>query len=235
LVLAKLHQLVLAKDNSPLHYSLRGFHEAFARQKGYDKQSLDQQLHRCIETTKNTLSKNQCYTRQEIATVLNISLSSLEEQYFQPLGLQAEILYLRQRSLHCFEEARRVYEYVDCLAHTSKLDETKARYLGQLMNDSHESCRMQYECSIPELDEICATAREAGALGSRLTGAGWGGCTVHLVPADKVEAVKQALKEKYYLKRFTAISDAELKEAFVVSKPSSGSFVSVSTLRISSS
>ena len=46
---------------------------------------------------------------------------------------------------------------------------------------SHESCRRLYECSSPELDTVVAAAKRAGALGARLTGAGWGGAAIVLV------------------------------------------------------
>ena len=60
--------------------------------------------------------------------------------------------------------------------------------LGALMNETQDSCRDVYDCSAPELDELCRLALGAGAYGSRLTGAGWGGCSVHLVAADKVRS-----------------------------------------------
>ncbi len=91
------------------------------------------------------------------------------------------------------------------------------------MNETQDSCRDVYECSCPEIDDICRIAREAGSYGSRLTGAGWGGCSVHLVPADKVDLIKAALLEKYYSKR--QVSEKEMEDAIVVSRPMNGSAV----------
>lgn len=93
------------------------------------------------------------------------------------------------------------------------------------MNASQSSCRDLYACSCPELDEICAIARAAGSYGSRLTGAGWGGCTVHLVSEEKVESVKNALKSEFYARKFPELTAEQLEEAIVVSKPGSGSAV----------
>ena len=66
------------------------------------------------------------------------------------------------------------------------------------MNESHASCRDDYEISCPELDRLTSIAGEAGALGSHLTGAGFGGCTVSLVERDRVEGFIDALAGKYY-------------------------------------
>lgn len=73
-----------------------------------------------------------------------------------------------------------------------------AEELGRLMNASHESCARDYGVSCPELDRLVDIARKAGALGARLTGAGFGGATVNLVPADRVERFMDAVAREYY-------------------------------------
>lgn len=68
---------------------------------------------------------------------------------------------------------------------------------GALMNASHDSLRDDFEVSCRELDILVHAARESGALGSRMTGAGFGGCTVSLVPTAAVSAFKDAVRERY--------------------------------------
>lgn len=119
--------------------------------------------------------------------------------------------------MHVFSEAQRVYDF----RNTCKLDSNSAfELMGTLMNLSHESCSNLYDCSCPELDQLTQICRESGAYGSRLTGAGWGGCTVSLIPNEKLEYFLKSIKEKYYDK------NERLKSLFIESafstKPSDG-------------
>lgn len=76
--------------------------------------------------------------------------------------------------------------------------------VGAQMYASHDSLRDDYEVSCPEIDVLVEIARsigmEGGVIGSRITGGGFGGCTVSLVRTDKVDEITKTLKEEY-LKR----------------------------------
>ncbi|WP_018753154.1 galactokinase [Paenibacillus sanguinis] len=91
-----------------------------------------------------------------------------------------EVLYKRAR--HVVEENARVLQSVEALSG----DDLKA--FGELMNASHDSLRDLYEVSCLELDVMVEEARKIeGTLGARMTGAGFGGCTVSLVHEASVD------------------------------------------------
>lgn len=73
--------------------------------------------------------------------------------------------------------------------------------VGAQMYASHYSLRDDYEVSCPEIDVLVEIARnigmEGGVIGSRITGGGFGGCTVSLVKTDKVDEITRILKEEY--------------------------------------
>jgi galactokinase len=69
--------------------------------------------------------------------------------------------------------------------------------LAAAMDASHASLRDDYQVSSAELDVAVETARAAGALGSRMTGAGFGGSTISLVPEDRVAAVRDAVTRAF--------------------------------------
>jgi galactokinase len=222
----------LPTDAGPLGISLHGVQEVYF--KGSTKPVLEQ-LDELISLVKSTLTKDEGYTREEVAEVIGMTVPELNARFTSTFPIRAEKFMLRQRAIHVYTEVVRVLQFLAILENpASHLDadsgsstETFNQKLGDLMNETQTSCRDFYECSCPELDNLCAIARKAGSYGSRLTGAGWGGCSVHLVPANKVEAVKKAWDEQYYSK--LDLTEEQKEGAVVVSKPGSGSAVFVVT------
>jgi galactokinase len=71
-------------------------------------------------------------------------------------------------------------------------------HFGKLMNESHRSLRDDYEVSSPELDVLVAIASTLdGVYGTRMTGGGFGGCTITLVKSDKAENFQAKIAESY--------------------------------------
>ncbi len=97
-----------------------------------------------------------------------------------------------RRARHVVTENQRVLDAV------AALERGDLHRVGALLTASHESLREDYEVSGPELDAMVEAALAApGCLGSRLTGAGFGGCTVSLVEEAAVEAFVRALTTGY--------------------------------------
>jgi len=102
-----------------------------------------------------------------------------------------EAIYRRCR--HVISENDRVLRGADAL----RSDDL--RTFGMLMADSHRSLRDNYEVSCPELDLMVELANEVeGVIGARMTGGGFGGCTINLVESDRVDAVKQHVASRYF-------------------------------------
>ena len=140
--------------------------------------------------------------------------------------VEATDFHLYARAKHVFSEALRVLRFRDmCLESRSSPHssaEKTLQALGELMNESHKSCSESFDCSCPELDDLTALARASGAYGSRLTGAGWGGCTVSLVGESEVEEFKNKLKDGY--PKYRGATEEELNEMVFATNPSSGAF-----------
>jgi galactokinase len=81
---------------------------------------------------------------------------------------------VRSRAVHVVSETARTRFGAQLL------EQRRIKQFGSLLFESHESCRRLYACSTPELDTIVAAAKRSGALGARLTGAGWGGAALVL-------------------------------------------------------
>jgi galactokinase len=97
------------------------------------------------------------------------------------------------RALHVVNEIARVLESLKCL------EQDDAVGFGKLMIASHYSLKDLYEVSIPELDLLVSAASTIdGCYGARLTGAGFGGCTVNLVNTAKADRFCEYLKREYF-------------------------------------
>jgi galactokinase len=165
-------------------------------------------------------------------------LSGLSEDAFKRLYIQqpirAETFQLYRRAKHIYSEEKRVVQFRDTcekfMGQQDVLAGTLFSELGALMNASQESCHTLFDCSCDELEELTALARRAGAYGSRLTGAGWGGATVSLVAEDKVPDFIACLKKEFYAKRHPDLVGDELDCAVFASAPSSGAATFSGTL-----
>lgn len=181
-----------------------------------------------LELVEESLaSKKLGFSVTEAAEALNCSSEEFTKEYLTIYPVRFQVLKLYQRAKHVYSESLRVLKALKLMTTANfATDEDFFNQFGALMNESQASCDKLYECSCPETDAICSIALSNGSYGSRLTGAGWGGCTVHLVPGGpkgSVEKVKNALINEFYKVKYPNITDAELKEAIIVSRPALGS------------
>ncbi|MBF1255639.1 MAG: galactokinase, partial [Haemophilus sp.] len=135
----------------------------------------------------------------------------VEEFQKREAELTALNVLVAKRARHVVTENQRVLDAVEALKHN---DLTK---LGELMGQSHESMRDDFEITVPQIDYLVELAQlvigKTG--GARMTGGGFGGCIVALAPHDKVEAVRKIIADNYE-------KQTGLKEDFYVCTASQG-------------
>ncbi len=121
-------------------------------------------------------------------------ISALRDVSVEQLQAHKELLppVVYRRCRHVVHENQRVLDTVAALA------QGDLSRVGELMDASHASLRDDYEVSSAALDAMVNAMRSApGVLGARLTGAGFGGCAVALVPAGGEQAVADAIYDQY--------------------------------------
>lgn len=158
------------------------------------KVSLDSKMY--AELIRQALTPAVMNTEQ-LACKLQIDIEQIREKY---LKLKSgdyfippeEGFRVHDRYLHVIQEANRVRRAVQALR------DGAMQKFGVLMNQSHTSCASLYHISTPELDQLTRIARKNGALGARLTGAGFGGCTVNLISSDRVAEFMENVFTDYY-------------------------------------
>ena len=194
----------------------------------YSTLSQVQKLIGTLEESESTAMKHLhagAYTSSELKEKLGQSLETLfaaSEASLMVLQHNTRGFKLRDRAVHVYSEAARVLQFAD-----ECKDETSLNKLGELMDASHKSCKELYECSCAELDELVAAFKSAGAVGARLTGAGWGGCVVALVKQDAVKKVLARVKEAFFDVRIKsgALRSEDLGQMLFASLPSSGAAI----------
>ena len=120
------------------------------------------------------------------------SLGDLTTEEFEALAENIADPVQRRRARHAVTENQRTIQAV------SALQQGDLEQFGQLMNASHRSLRDDYELTGKELDTLVETAwKQPGVLGSRMTGAGFGGCTISLVREECVDDFMRAVGTAY--------------------------------------
>jgi galactokinase len=144
---------------------------------------------RRLDDTAYNLRRQEC---SEAARRLGLpSLRDIEPEALDKQSAHLPEL-LARRTRHVVNENRRVIAAAECLR------ERDVEGFGRLMYESHVSLRTDFEVSTPELDLLVELASQAGSvLGARLTGAGFGGCTVNLIVSGAEGRFKTEVLEVY--------------------------------------
>lgn len=129
----------------------------------------------------------------QLQSIKNIeTLGELSVEEFEEIKDNVLNEVNRRRARHA------VYENVRTMQAVEALKNNDIIRFGQLMNESHKSLRDDYEVTGVELDTLVETAWEIeGVIGSRMTGAGFGGCTVSLVKDEAVDTFIQKVGDVY--------------------------------------
>lgn len=160
---------------------------------GYSIAIINSNVKHDLVTGEYNSRRQECETAAAffgVKALRDVSIAQFEErtaelEKLNPLAFK--------RAKHVVYENQRVLDAVKAL---NKGDMVK---LGELMAQSHDSMRDDFEITIPEIDYLVELAQLAIGKngGARMTGGGFGGCIVCLVPNDKVENVRKLIAENY--------------------------------------
>ncbi len=181
------HALLLdARDDTVVHVPLAlGDHRLLV---------VDTRVHHTLNDGQYAVRRATCE-----AAAATLGVATLREVADLPTALAAlDDDVSRRRVRHVVTETARTARFADAAA-AGRVAEA-----AQLMDASHASLRDDYEVSCPELDLAVTAARDAGALGARMTGGGFGGSAVALVTADMVPRAVEAVSTAFAAADLTA-------------------------------
>lgn len=166
----------------------------------------------------------------------------IDSLFFTTYPVRYDTLKLAKRARHVYSETARVYKFMELLNtyNADLANKTLEDYLhavtqlGQYLDEAQTSLDQDFQCSCEAANELCKIARsgkskEDGSplsYGSRITGAGWGGATVHLTLKKNVPELLNAFRQQYYAKKCPNKSAQEIDdEAIICSRPANGSAI----------
>jgi galactokinase len=148
-----------------------------------------------VANSEYNLRKSQCDEATNIIQKEHPDIKALRDVDEEMLLSSWEELpdLIARRARHVVTENRRVLDALEMLS------EGDMNGFGDLMYDSHDSLRHDYEVSCMELDVLVdSTLYLKGVLGARMTGAGFGGCSVNLVEKGYVDEFIETVSKRYY-------------------------------------
>ena len=152
--------------------------------------------HSLVDSAYNDRRNESEKALEELKAVVDIqTLGDLTEEQFEAHKDAIKDEVRKKRAKHA------VYENQRTIRAQEALKDNDIILFGQLMNASHESLKNDYEVSCEEIDVLVDIAWKVdGVIGSRITGGGFGGCTVSIVKNEAVDTFTRALETEYMKK-----------------------------------
>ena len=160
---------------------------------GYSIAIINSNVKHDLVTGEYNSRRQECEQAAKFFGVKALRDVSPEQFHAHENELKAESELAYKRAKHVVYEDQRVLDAVQALKANDMVK------LGQLMGESHDSMRDDFEITIPEIDYLVELAQVAIGKngGARMTGGGFGGCIVCLVPNEKVEVLRQLIGDNY--------------------------------------
>jgi len=149
--------------------------------------------HSLVDSAYNERRSQCAEALSDLQSVLDFrTLGDIDEETFEKNKGAIKDETVRRRAKHAVYENQRTIRAVKALS------ENDIELFGKLMDESHISLRDDYEVSCEEIDFLVDTAHSVnGVIGSRITGGGFGGCTVNIVKNEALDEFKEKIKKDY--------------------------------------
>ena len=149
--------------------------------------------HSLVDSAYNERRSQCAEALSDLQSVLDIrTLGDIDEETFEKNRGAIKDETVRRRAKHAVYENQRTIRAVKALS------ENDIALFGKLMDESHISLRDDYEVSCEEIDFLVDTAHSLkGVIGSRITGGGFGGCTVNIVKNEALDEFKEKINRAY--------------------------------------